>query len=466
MTVLDGVAALDRPSEKLRTTSASRVPLIAIGLLAAVPTLVGMASSGFVVDDWQLLDQERTSWTWWLHGIDIRFRPIQAAYHGLTFAALGAHPNAHLLLVAALQAGCAILVVLAARRWFPPTTALLVGAVWAVLPNRGSTRLWISAAPVTIAIILLLLGVLAATSHPPRSWLATLCCCLSVLCYEAGVGLCLVVVVWAWWREGDEWRDRLLRSSRGLVPFIATLEWNIATSPKHPTGSHGRALGVPDALFGHGLVPRALGPIAVVAIASAIVGGIVLGLRSGRRAEVTRLVGAGITAAVLGSVPFVLAGFEQVNEGPADRANAFAGLGVALVLAGALLGWWERRRTATVLVAGCAAVLVVSANVDDIRDVSAAAHDGVSVVHAIEVLPPSLRHQRLVLAPTTNHDGWIPFGFGSLESAASTVTSGVKLREMRYVLGPVHPDETLVRLDGEHLVLYEVTATLPSDQGR
>jgi hypothetical protein len=453
------MTVLDRPhlSPPRAGTLRSRGPLVAIGVLAALPTLVGMVTGGFIADDWLVLDQERTSWTWWTHSIDVRFRPIQAAYHGLTFAVLGAHPAAHLLLVAALQALCAVLVVLVARRCFSPTTALVIGAVWAVLPNRGSTRLWISAAPVTVAIILLLLGALAATSDPQKSWLATLCCCLSVLCYEAGVALALAVVVWAWWRRGDDWRDTLVRSARGLVPFIATVEWNLATSPKKPTGSRGRLLGIPDAFFGHGLTPRALGPVAVVVVVAAIVAGIALGLRSERRTEVTRLLVGGAAVALLGSVPFVLAGFDQVNEGPFDRANAFGGLGVALVLAGALLGWWERRRTATSIVMVSAALLVVSANADDVWDVSAAARDGVRAVHAIAALPPGLHDQRLVLAPIQNHGYWIPFGFGSAEAAAATVTSGLRIRDSRYVLGPVRRNEVVVRLEGRQLVVEDAS---------
>src|SRR3954452_22738117 len=114
------MTVLDRPRVGAPRHAASHawLPLAGVALLATVPTLLGMVSGGVIADDWMVLDQERAAWTSWLHGIAVRFRPIQAAYHGITFAVVGAPPVAHLLLVAALQGLCAVLVVLVARRWF------------------------------------------------------------------------------------------------------------------------------------------------------------------------------------------------------------------------------------------------------------------------------------------------------------------------------------------------------------
>jgi hypothetical protein len=74
-----------------------------------------------------------------------------------------------------------------------------------------------------------------------------------------------------------------------------------------------------------------------------------------------------------------------------------------------------------------------------------AGDDGVATLAAFGRSGPALPAGPLVLAPSPDHGGWIPFGYGTLGPAVRLRTgSDVEVRDPRYVLGRVDPDETVV----------------------
>lgn len=443
------------PPDAVPRARLDRWGLAAVLAIAALPTLIAAARPAFVADDWGFLDQARHGpWTWWIHGIDVRSRPLQAAYHGVTFDLLRGHVTAHLILLAALQATAAWLLVRLVARFASWRTALAVGLAWAVLPNRGSTRLWISAAPVSLSIVLLLIAALVATRARPTTisrWVVVAVASASVLTYEGGAVVALLVVAVAWWPPDTEVVKAALQAAPGLAVYGAVVVWNVSTSPKGVSGS-APLISAVDALVGHGLAPRALGAFGVAALVVLVGWGAWLGRGDD---EVRRLWAVGAIVAVAGSLPFLVSGFEQVVEGPGDRANAFACLGVALMI-GAAMGSLARHGGRPMIAAATVGALLLVAGLDDVSDVRRAGDVGTATVAAFARSSGALPAGPLVLAPAADHGEWIPFGYASLPSALR-VDAGldVDVRDPRYALGPVAPDETVVRETGGRIVVVD-----------
>ena len=118
------------------------------------------------------------------------------------------NPVLHALLLAVICAGLGVLVFLVAERLWRTGLAIWIAAVYAVLPNRGSTRLWFAVATYPLAIVLLLLGVLLLLRGRPV--LAAVLLAAATLTYEGVFGLALLAV--ATWSPG---RSRQALAGRG-----------------------------------------------------------------------------------------------------------------------------------------------------------------------------------------------------------------------------------------------------------
>lgn len=406
---------------------APRWPAALAGLAAAAPTLISAAwSPSLLVDDWGFAEVARSQGlVGFLHGSDVPSRPLQAGYHGLTFVLLGDHVVAHLLLLALLNGLAGGLVWLVARRWLTTWSACVATAAWVVIPTHGATRLWIATGPIVVALVLVLLAALLASTRRPHPWLALLAVIGSGLSYEGGLAIGVLVVVIAIVRSGRTHLGRRLAIAG--TALLVTAAWVWGTSPK-------RADGVgPDikldrllpAGFGSALVPDAWrsGTTAMVPLLLLSATVLLTILPAFRRPEAARLLVAGGVVTVLGAAPFVLAGFPVSTDGMLDRANTFTALGTALLVTAVVDQ--ARRLPAPVAASIAAAALIVlgAANLDDLRGAHDAADDGRALLAELEQTSLPTDGRPIVIGPTPNRSGWAPFGYDSI-AAAWTLRTG------------------------------------------
>lgn len=397
-----------------------------VGVLAALPTLVHAAwSPSFLVDDWGFaLTARDRGLAGFVAGSDMKSRPFQALYHGVTFVGFGPRPVWHLILLAGLNAAAGVLVLRVARRWFDGRTSILVALSWVVLANRGASRLWISTGPTMVAMVLLLLAAWAASLERPRWVTAIVLVALSTLTYEGGVLLGMAVVLVACWRAPARTStERRLRVLTGLAVVTAAACSVFVFSPKSSPTTGAPAAALP-ALFGTSLLPEQMGGARALVLVVIFGAGATAVLSELRRPGTLRLLSAGAVLTALGIAPFVATGFPLSTDGMLDRGNTFATFGVALLLAGALNQLWNL--PGRVAVGGSAVLLVLLAagNVTDVTDVRAAERDGEAALRAIAVLevPPGTR---VVLGPMPNRGGYAAFGYDVLAAAVEIRTGRV-----------------------------------------
>lgn len=423
-----------------------------IAVVAALPSLVSAASGGFVADDWGfLLGAEQGSSTWWLEGLDARFRPVQAAIHGLMFELFGSSAAASLVTMALLEVVAALMLRRLVARFAPLGAADAAALVWAALPNRSAPRLWISAAPVTVCVLLLLGAALAATGERRRPVVATALACAAVLTYEAGVLVGLLVVVWAWFDPVLPRPDVVARIARPVVVYGVVVVWNLMTSPKS-SSAPAASTSAFDALAGAGLVPHGLGA-AGTAAGLLVLGSAIAGTWVDR--PLRPVVHLGALVALAGLAPLLLVGASPTLSGPVDRLNVIPMLGLAVVLGVGLhaIATRLRRPVVAVAVAGLTATVAV-AHADDLRAVDAARRDAERAVEAFADLPPQLTDDRLVLDPGAGHRGWYAFGWGSARAAIRLRTGlDLELRDPPAGHLDARSDETVVRIDSERGVV-------------
>lgn len=381
--------------------------LAGVGLVAALPSLVWAASGPvFVHDDFWLLDAYgqgdvgaslRALW----EGATVApARPGASLYYALTYAAFGDHPLPHTLVQAAVNAAAAVLVLLAAEKVWREDVALAVGAIYAVLPNRGSTQLWAAVAPNAIAVGLVAGAVVLLTRKRPV--LATVALVVALVTYEGVFGVALLVVLW--WVARDA-RDRRARAwpwgAVSIGALLATAALSFLRSPKRQVTSAG--LGIDR------LVSSQLGAGVFVWAWPAMVGSalILLGVLTvlvvpgdARTRYRTDLVGALVLwAACL--LPFVATRWPIGSEGFFDRANVVIGLGTAAVL-GVVLAWLVDLvpRPVGIVVAGGLVGLFAVASLTDVSAYRTARDDGAALLaQVLADVAPTDRTVRIVPPP-------------------------------------------------------------------
>lgn len=379
-----------------------RVVLLALVALAgAVPTLVSAAwSPGLIVDDWALAAHAR----WFTDPLAAGQpgRPLANYWYFGTFNLLGARPVPNLLLLAAVNAVCAVLVWEVARRLLPRRCAVLATAVWLVAANRGSTRLWIILTPNSLALVAVLAAVLLARAerHSTRRHLVVVALgVMAMLFYEGASGLAAGVVALSAWRWTG--RERLLALAGGGLVLAATAAWEYSVSPK--TDSVGLFRGAGrwvSTLFGAGILPAALAPLGLIALAVAVycLATLVLPSFATRDEERVVIIGAGVL--MLGMLPFWTTGFLPATDGIFDRGNHYASLGAAVVIAGALaLLWRVVPSRAAVAVAVVVLGVMAAENAVDVSAFHLAAEDGRRLLRSADRLPEPIRTRGPVVFP-------------------------------------------------------------------
>lgn len=436
----DSAVGAPRSNDALaKQRTLSRRATAAVVLVAAVPSVLAAFPGGFIVDDWYYVaESRRAPFTWWLDEVDLRYRPFQTFTHWVTFAVCGDHPTAHLLVAAVAEAVFLWLAMQLAARFLPARLVLVIGAVWALLPNRSAPRLWAAALPVMVAGILVACAGLAATGRTKRPVVATALAVASVVTYESWFALALLAAVVGAWQSGTRWFRQTTAAIAASIIGLAVV-WNQVTSPKgrYPVASFSSAV---DALVGSGLThpgSGSMGRLFGVGLVGAVVTGFAL-TAPARRRLVAATVGFGLALAITSALPLVVAGASFEAHGSGDRLNVASLVGVAVAVGAAIGGPLLRQpvpddraarlvapRTFAAAVTGVGVAATMSwALLSDLDDVREARRDGIEIAGALRSIPDG---SVVVLVPRADRNGWSPFG--SLTAREATwVLHGVRPR--------------------------------------
>jgi len=386
----------------MRTSRPNRLVTALVAAAAALPSLLWSVRGGdLLVDDWHFAAVAHFR-GWGGFGPYLS-RPLEGAYDAVMFTVFGDHPLPHILVLAALNGLAAVLVWFLARRLLPIRLAVLTTAVWVALPNRGSTRLWISNGPHVMSLCLLLGGALLASgpagahaegrdavagSNAGRLRWALVLVVLAALAYEGSIALGALVVAGGAMRSGGTVAEKGRRLASVLTPVAATGALMFLLSPKHGAGANAygpfqNSSRIIAAHFGTAVLPAGLsliGALAMGVVMWSVVSRVLPGFDHGPE---ERAVLAGALVLVLGAAPFAAIGFPFATEGIFDRGNLFADLGTALVFAGSLAMAWRLRRPLIAVGIAAAVVSVLAlGNVTDLRDWGNAAQDGSRLLDA------------------------------------------------------------------------------------
>jgi hypothetical protein len=405
-----------------------RLALVAVAALGAWPSVLwAVTGCDLISDDWVVAAEVRRL------GVLSSFRelalhapgrPGAAAYYAVVDSVLGVHPVPRALLVAALNAGAAVLVLLVAERLLGRRLGIVVALVWAALPNRGSARLWFVLAPDVLALCGLLVGVLLLTRN--RIALASAVFAAATLAYEAVVVVAAVAIVVWWWSDR---RDRLRPTILAGLAVGAAALTVYALSPKEKgtgtlfahTGQFVPAqLGI--GLWGDVTLTRVAGVLVLAGLAASFVRVALPSFRRWRR-DTDLLALAGLGLVVVADVPFFVAGFPFATDGIFDRGNIVAGVGVSLLL-GSLLARAVTHWRALALVTAVPVVLLAVQNAPDVRDYRLAVRDGHVLTRHLEVDGSRVRGTVLVGPPLPNRGGVAQFILSGDLAAAMELKHG------------------------------------------
>ncbi|GEM_PF-2903494 len=387
---------------------------VALGLAAAIPTLAGAAFGAWLaLDDWSFAAAARFNTFTQGFGTQTRQRPLSGVSDWTLFHLFGTHPVPHLMVLAVLNAAAAVLLWHLLDRWLPRRIAALTAVAWVALPNRGSTRLWVTTTPLVLSLVLLLAALFVASGVPftgRRLGAAIGLVVLSALAYEGGIGIGvagLLAVVWTRAPSG-----RRLRWSAATVGVIGAVGgWVLLSSPKVGTSpppfrnlSHLTSAHFGDAVLSN----RFVAAIVLGAVAWCVA---VVLLPHFEAWLEQKLVVVGLGVILLGSAPFVVVGFPFSSSGFFDRGNLYANLGTALVY-GSLLAMLFRLRWRAVAIAAAVLALagIAAPNVRSVHAYTRAGRDGRRLLAAMDQLPVGLRTRGPVtFLPLRDYDGVATF---------------------------------------------------------
>ncbi len=293
---------------------------------AALPSVVhAVAGGALLVDDFGFLVRSDEVW---LRSVDRFSRPFQLAIHYVQFTVLGARPWAHALVMAVASAlvGVALARAVAVNlgaRWAAP-----VAVLWAWYPAATTIRYWGSTVPSLLALGCLAVAwrrVAVEAGPSPRT---TAVLCVSILSYESGMFLAIVLLGLSCRPVG--WVRRLPH----LGVFGVVVAINRVTSPKGDVEVElfDKVGDLVLVLIGPSMTPSALGPAWLLVTVLPLVTGVFRVTRGPTPAD--RVIAVGGVAVVLGMAVMATISFPLVPVGLMDRANLMAGPGMAMVLVG------------------------------------------------------------------------------------------------------------------------------------
>ena len=401
-----------------------------LAALAGLPSLVWtIHGAGFLSDDWPVLATVRNEGflrSLWTFSFSAPARPGAGLYYSTSAALFGLHPALYGVLLTGLNVIVALELAALAGRLLPHRLAVLTALFWVVLPNRGSTRLWLVLAPDMLALALLLGAALCLTRD--RVLRATALLVVATLCYEAVLPLGLaMIVVWA----GLEYRHRLRPALASAAPVLVAGALIFVKSPKRvgeraPFANWRTLLPAQLGRGTFGAAPIAIvgGGLILVLTALAVVRVTVPGFRPGRRPRHLYLL-IGHLVILLGAASFLFAGFPFATEGVFDRGNLVADLGTALVFGcvaeGALevAGSSRLARDVAVVTITTAAAYLTLLNAVDVRAYTGAVADGNALLAALDADVPRIPADGLRVEPDLRDRGGVAMFIapGDLRSA-------------------------------------------------
>lgn len=391
--------------------------LSVIGLVGALPSLVWMlAGPELMHDDWWLAEafaDQSASGTW--DGLveaatEAPARPGGAIYYAVSYGLFGRSAWLHALLLAMVNAALCILVYLVVERLWRPHLALWVAGFYAVMPNRGSTRLWFAVGNYPLALILSLVGVLLLLRNRP--FLAGAVMAAGVLTFEGVAGLA-VLAIGSWILL--TWSDRWRRGVAAMVPIVIATGTLYLLSPKREGSS--LSVGGLDRMlasqFGVGTFESpVVARVAFIAVAAGVV--IVIARPGPWREEYRSPVLWGLAILVAGWLPFAVTGWPIGTDGFFDRANGVIGLGTAVICGSLLALVAERAPAHSGSVAGAVVFIgLFSLNLKDLRSYVEAADDGNQLLAQVVADVPPTDSPILVVPPGKGSNGVEQFPFGS-----------------------------------------------------
>lgn len=370
----------------------------------------------FVLDDWSLEYQRAVAGTWDSvpTGQDlVHARPGAWLTFTLLHGFVGPHPLIQFAVLTLINVALVLVLYLVFARFLDPAMALLVTAIWVLLPIHQSMTVWSGTSQIAVGALLFALGLLAFTHG--RWLLAGLGFAASILSYElsvpvafAATALVATPLLPLVGSAVPPVRRITLWSRVGTLAFVAAAT---AWSRAHPVYPLDLRMPSPATLwsghFGIGLFGDLDTPDRLVMLVGGLVAtGIVVCLvwwLAGDRARDAgpSLVLAGVGVMALGlTVSFTATtGVLGFN----DRLYAVSSIGAAMMLAG--LGVFLWRRIPVVTAGSAAALLLVALTGQFIsmQSWSQAGGDVVALLNYIEQTYPDPADTNFIVGPSPRY---------------------------------------------------------------
>lgn len=385
---------------------------ILTGLVVARAAIYVAMGVNFILDDWSLEYQRATAGAWSSvpTGQDlVNARPGAWLVFTVLHAAIGPHPLIHFLVLTAINLALVVALYLVFERFVSRPLALLITAIWVVLPIHQSMTVWTGTAQIAVGGLVFVLGLLAFTHG---RWLpAGLGFGASILCYELSVPAAFAAVALVATLllplnpEAKAPRPITIRTRAATLVFVvAATAW----SRSHPVYDLDLRMPSPATLwsghFGVGLfgdldTPNLLVMAAGGFLAVGIVCCLVAWMAGDRERE------SGPSMVVTGTAVFALglAVSFTANTGVLgfnDRLYALSSIGAAVMLAGLGVFLWRRAPALTVGLAGLLLATAVVGQVLSLQSWSRAGADVVALLDYIEQTYPDPDGTHFIVGPS------------------------------------------------------------------
>lgn len=385
-------------------------------LVVARAALYAWHGVNFVLDDWSLEYQRASAGTWSSvpTGQDlVHARPGAWLTFTLLHGIVGPHPLVQFAVLTAINVALVLVLYLVFARFLDRAMALLVTAIWVLLPIHQSMTVWSGTSQIAVGALLLALGVLAFTHG---RWLpAGLAFAASILCYELSIpaafaATLLVATPLVPLRPSaaPPVRPITIWSRAATLAFVAAAT---AWSRAHPVYPLDLRMPSPATLwsghFGLGLFGDLDTPDRLVMLAGALVAaGVVVclvwwlaGDRDRDAGPSLVLAGAGVFALGLTVAFTATTGVLGFN----DRLYALSSIGAAMMLGGLGVFLWRRIPMITAGLAGVALLVALTGQFLSLQSWSQAGGDVVALLDYIETTYPDPANTNFIVGPTPKY---------------------------------------------------------------
>jgi ElaB/YqjD/DUF883 family membrane-anchored ribosome-binding protein len=372
--------------------------------------------ANFVLDDWSLEYQRATAGAWSSvpGGQDlVHARPGAWLTFTLLHGIVGPHPLIQFAVLTAVNVGVVLVLYLVLSRFFDRPTALLVAAVWTLLPIHQSMSVWSGTSQIAVGVLLFLLGAWAFTYG--RWLLAGLGLAASILCYEltvpaafaATVLIATPLVPLLASAAPPRAPITLLTRAKTLVFVVLATAWSRA----HPVYDLELRMPSPATLwsghFGLGIFGDLDAPEKLVMLVGGLVAaGVAVCLvwwLAGERGhrDGPSLVVAGLGVFLLGLVVSFTATTGVLGFN--DRLYSMSSIGAAMMLSGLGVFLWRRVPMITAGLTGLLLIAVVVGQLLSLQSWSQAGGDVVALLNYLERTYPDPAHTNFIVGPSPRY---------------------------------------------------------------